>query len=74
MAINEKEILTRKYEGVPYFVVANVKKINDSIINMFASWLKGIKDAINKNYVSTKILPLLGQNSPKFHPKSYSSD
>ncbi|CAG9854183.1 unnamed protein product [Phyllotreta striolata] len=60
MNVDESELESREYEGVPYFVInPKSKKPYDPRISQFLSWLKGIKDAINKNYLKVIYLFLL---------------
>ncbi|CAG9854184.1 unnamed protein product [Phyllotreta striolata] len=60
MNVDESVLECRKYEGVPYFVVNSKSRWQkDPRISQFLSWLKGIKNAINKNYLKVIYLFLL---------------
>ncbi|CAG9854157.1 unnamed protein product [Phyllotreta striolata] len=70
MNVDESVLECRKYEGVPYFVVNNKSRWQkDPRISQFLSWLKGIKNAINKNYL--KVIYLFLLNPEKHILESY---
>uniref|UniRef100_A0A6P7H5E9 Uncharacterized protein LOC114347240 n=1 Tax=Diabrotica virgifera virgifera TaxID=50390 RepID=A0A6P7H5E9_DIAVI len=57
LPINKDELDCKEYNGASFFILKGMKKnknIENPFIETFLAWLKGIKDAIDKNYVSKK--------------------
>ncbi|XP_023025490.2 HORMA domain-containing protein 1 isoform X1 [Leptinotarsa decemlineata] len=51
LELKESELKTRNYKGVPYKIIKNPNKSKDPAITSFVSWVEGIQDAIEKNYL-----------------------
>ncbi|KAG5893178.1 hypothetical protein JTB14_000438 [Gonioctena quinquepunctata] len=51
LPLDESELKTRKYKNIPFVVLKSVKNIKDPLLVLFYSWLDGIKDAFEKNYL-----------------------
>ncbi|XP_050510320.1 uncharacterized protein LOC126887043 isoform X2 [Diabrotica virgifera virgifera] len=56
LPINKDELDCKEYNGASFFILKGMKKnknIENPFIETFLAWLKGIKDAIDKNYLKS---------------------
>ncbi|XP_023017396.2 uncharacterized protein [Leptinotarsa decemlineata] len=51
LELEESELKTRNFKGVPFIVLKNPKKPKHHLINLYISWLNGIEHAIENNYL-----------------------
>ncbi|CAG9815934.1 unnamed protein product [Phaedon cochleariae] len=52
ISVTDSCLRIKKYDNIPYVVFKSLKNIEDPLLTLYLSWIGGIKDAIDKNYLA----------------------